>query len=307
MQANKVFYAQIIVLLLTLTLGCSSRVAELEQSPVPPEEAGEPRLSIEPFSGPLGTEYTIVLEFFKPGEVVDVRLTFVETGEEILRLSETMDETGSGMIRVRSDPGNAGGLYLVVAEGRDGSTAQGEFEIEITEEAVQATAAAQATATAQVQDSDEDGVPNYLDQCDGQIPGASGADETGCPTHFDPYAGLSFDHDKHRAWYGRFWTGSCEGLSTGLFSPDGCFGGRPYWDDTLAQALEGVPPQDQGRLRNRLWALGRMIGHEWARDNDVRRIDSNDVEAWGNLLKTSSDLEATIDLIEAEADEKLAG
>ena len=32
-------------------------------------------------------------------------------------------------------------------------------------------------------------------------------------TQFDPNADLAFEDAKHEAWYARFWTGNCDGLS----------------------------------------------------------------------------------------------
>lgn len=151
-------------------------------------------------------------------------------------------------------------------------------------------------------DAEGDGVPDDRDQCVGAIPGASGADATGCPTDFDPYAKLSFQDDKQRRWYRRFWTGDCDNL--GFFT---CLPGRPYWYDVLKRALANkVPAGDLGRLTNRLWSLGRLIGYEWAKENDIRRIDTDDLQVWSGALTTASDLDRTIDRIKAEAMEKLS-
>jgi len=170
-----------------------------------------------------------------------------------------------------------------------------------------ATAIAQATAAAREKDSDGDGVPDYLDQCPGAILGTSGdVDQTGCPTRFDPYAGLSFEPGDHGNWYRHFWEGKCKGL--GFFS--GCRTFEGYWS-IAEQAVSDVSSQDRGRLRNRLWALGRKIGYEWARDNDKRCITTEHVftgdNAWGPRLENSnaSNLEQVINAIEKEANYKL--
>jgi hypothetical protein len=102
--------------------------------------SADPRLIIEPPYGPAGTEYSISLLYFEPGEVVDLEIVFAETGETILGTSLTVggvrergvdaaDRVGSSAYHVTSEPGDASGLYLVIAQGQDGSTARGQFEV----------------------------------------------------------------------------------------------------------------------------------------------------------------------------------
>jgi hypothetical protein len=52
-----------------------------------------------------------------------------------------------------------------------------------------------------------------------------------------------------------------------------------------------------------------MVGHEWARDNDVRSIDSGDIKRWGEVLLKArgEELDQVIEDIHAEAVSKLAG
>ena len=51
--------------------------------------------------------------------------------------------------------------------------------------------------------------------------------------------------------------------------------------------------------------LGRMIGHEWARDNDERRIDSDDLTLWYEWLKKSADVTGTVNRLSEAAQRKL--
>jgi hypothetical protein len=41
---------------------------------------------------------------------------------------------------------------------------------------------------------------------------------------------------------------------------------------------------EEARRRVRLWRLGRGIGFEWARDNAIRRIDTDDFETWWEAM-----------------------
>ena len=116
-----------------------------------------------------------------------------------------------------------------------------------------------------------------------------------------PYAGLAFDDAKHRLWYARFWTGKCAGLS--FFS---CFSGKPYWHETMRRLVAAAPAERREALAARLLALGRKIGHEWAKENDIRRISTDHIRTWYARLE-KSDGETAIAAIEAEATRLLAG
>ena len=117
-----------------------------------------------------------------------------------------------------------------------------------------------------------------------------------------PLKGLRFDHNDHRLWYQRFWTGSCKGLS--FFQ---CFPGKPFWCETLGKALDRVSltPLERRSLAVRMVALGRLIGHEWARDNDIRKIDTSDIKTWYRDLEKPGNLASALDRIEAAARAKL--
>ncbi len=157
-----------------------------------------------------------------------------------------------------------------------------------------------ATTTPDPNDADGDGVPNANDRC-GALTGATDVDANGCPKEFDPYAGLMFDHEPHELWYGRFWTGSCRGV------PGFCLGGDPAWFDVTDELVAQFPDDEQGVLRNRLWAAGRTIGHEWASDPDLndKQIFTRDLRQWGRQLERADDVLATLTEIENEVCERL--
>ena len=117
-----------------------------------------------------------------------------------------------------------------------------------------------------------------------------------------PYDGLTFDDANHRLWYARFWTGRCTGLS--LFV---CFSGKPYWNETTRRLVAAVTPERRQALSARLFALGRRIGFEWAKENDIRKISTDHIRAWYAELEKAADSEIAIAHIEAEATRLLAG
>ncbi len=150
-------------------------------------------------------------------------------------------------------------------------------------------------------DTDGDGVLNADDRCDGAITGATGVDDTGCPTEFDPYVDLEYDHEAHELWYGRFWTGSCQGV------PGFCIGGDPAWFDVTDEIVAQMPEAEQGVVRNRLWAAGRAIGHEWASDPNLndKQIFTRQLRRWGNALQRADDVVSELEVIENEVCELL--
>ena len=59
------------------------------------------------------------------------------------------------------------------------------------------------------------------------------------------------------------------------------------WDDRKREILGAISEkkEETGRL---LDELGELIAPEWAKDNNIRKIDNNDLLRWGNLLKQAS-------------------
>jgi len=116
-----------------------------------------------------------------------------------------------------------------------------------------------------------------------------------------PYDGLTFDDPGHRRWYARFWTGECRDLS--LFV---CLPGRPYWHETMRKLAAAAAPERRQAVTQRLFALGKRIGHEWAKANDVRKISTDHIRAWYRELEKGGDPEPLIARLEAEAARLLA-
>lgn len=63
-------------------------------------------------------------------------------------------------------------------------------------------------------------------------------------------------------------------------------------------AIGDLTGQERMALCSRLFALGRAIGHEWARDNSVRRIDTRDLRNWTRMLTDADDIGKAVDTIE---------
>ena len=114
--------------------------------------------------------------------------------------------------------------------------------------------------------------------------------------------GIAFDNAKHRGWYVRFWTGSCNDLKVI------CISGAPYWSEIMQRLLANVPAERQERLRTRLILLGQSIGYEWAKENDVRRINNDHIKAWSADLKENVlNPEPAVARIEQQARQLLGG
>lgn len=126
-------------------------------------------------------------------------------------------------------------------------------------------------------------------------------DEFGCPQAISAHAGLKFDGAQHRLWYRRFWTGVCDGLP--IFS---CFAGRPYWTESMHGILRKLPEASRDRVQVRMCSLGRLVGYEWAKDNNIRKIDTRLVSRWIDRLDSASDPVSELEVIENEANQKLA-
>lgn len=100
-----------------------------------------------------------------------------------------------------------------------------------------------------------------------------------CASKPAPSVGKSFDDEPHRHWYaGRFWRGKCHS-SIWLT----CWSGDD-WYDVMATVLAKAETADRPALCDRLFKLGQDLGHEWARDNAVRSIHTDDMKAWRAVL-----------------------
>ena len=128
------------------------------------------------------------------------------------------------------------------------------------------------------------------------------ADEFGCPLAAPALADLKFDDSLHRLWYRRFWTGVCVDLP--MFS---CFSGQPYWTETMHRILLKLPEASRDSSHARMCALGKLVGYEWAKDNNIRKIDTRLVSRWIARLESATDPISELAAIEGEAKERLAG
>jgi hypothetical protein len=130
----------------------------------------------------------------------------------------------------------------------------------------------------------------------------SASDEFGCPSDVAAYRGLTFVNAIHERWYHRFWTGTCEGLP--VFS---CFSGRPFWGDTMSKILHKVVADRRPVFTVKLCTLGRRVGYEWAKENNIRTIDTKLVVGWTQRLESALEPESEVDAIRAEVDQRLTG
>ncbi len=120
----------------------------------------------------------------------------------------------------------------------------------------------------------------------------------------DPAAGLSFETSAHRAWYSVFWSGKCGELP--FFERLVCLNGHPTWTDITQMVLANAQPDARAAMRDKIIRLGRMIGHEWARHNDERRIDNDDLNRWSEWLKNEPDVAGAVERISEAARRRLS-
>lgn len=125
---------------------------------------------------------------------------------------------------------------------------------------------------------------------------------TSVPAQSVSQDGIAFDDAKHRGWYVRFWTGSCSELRVV------CLSGTPYWSEIMQRILAAAPAERREKLRTRLILLGQRIGYEWAKENDIRRIDNGHIKSWSaDLQRSVAEPEPAVTRIEAQARYLLGG
>jgi hypothetical protein len=116
-------------------------------------------------------------------------------------------------------------------------------------------------------------------------------------------SGLEFESNYQRNWYKVFWTGKCEDLP--FFDRLLCLKGSTPWSEVTRIVMDKARPDTRDDIRVRMIQLGRMIGHEWARHNEDRRIDNDDLLRWSDWLKKSKDVNATVDRLAKDAQKLL--
>ncbi len=120
-----------------------------------------------------------------------------------------------------------------------------------------------------------------------------------CRPHVTATASLAFDDIDHRRWYDRFWTGRCQGLGF-------CLSGSPNWNETAGSLESRSAPGQESNTRAAACELGELVGHEWARDNAVRCIDTADVRRWGRSLTSTATPLETLGTVRRQAEAKLS-
>ncbi|MGH7006593.1 MAG: hypothetical protein ACREIP_21820 [Alphaproteobacteria bacterium] len=75
----------------------------------------------------------------------------------------------------------------------------------------------------------------------------------------------------------------------------------------MGRLLASAPAARREQIRARLVLLGRKIGYEWAKENNVRRIDNGHIKRWSSDLESGGDVEAAVARIEGQARQLLGG
>lgn len=127
--------------------------------------------------------------------------------------------------------------------------------------------------------------------CTYVLPGADDPDEFGCPTTLDHRAATSFVQAEHETRYDDFWLGQCRGGGFCVIDL--------AWFEVVEDAIADYPARQRSILRNRLWAIGRAVGYEWARVTDDRLITGADLRDYGLRLQFADDLPARLTELEA--------
>ena len=103
--------------------------------------------------------------------------------------------------------------------------------------------------------------------------------------------------EAHLIWIVRFYQGT-------ILYPNG-------WTRASERFVASIKKQRHKRkMSARLRSLGILIANEWAKDNDVRRINNTSVAIWGSALRTSAardDQFNYISKVERDVEELIAG
>jgi hypothetical protein len=83
------------------------------------------------------------------------------------------------------------------------------------------------------------------------------------------------------------------------------------WKARMNEVLKGLSPEDKGNMGELLENLGKKIGMEWAKPNDVRKIDTAQLQRWGKDLqkakeKGAKSLATQIQQLDDEVNKELA-
>ncbi len=59
------------------------------------------------------------------------------------------------------------------------------------------------------------------------------------------------------------------------------------WKHRMKELLQAIPDSDREKVKGLLEGLGQKIGREWARENQLRRIDTATLQKWGDDLRSA--------------------
>jgi len=128
-----------------------------------------------------------------------------------------------------------------------------------------------------------------------------GAIPDACKHFISPLNGLNYESELHRRWYVSWWDGKCDGLP-----PWPLCQSRPYWETIAEPVLKQYPDADRKTLLKELCTMGQTLGHEFARDNNWRCIDRDDLSAWAARIGSSREnIFQTITEVRSEAEAKI--
>ncbi|HVL47860.1 MAG TPA: hypothetical protein VM889_04830 [Candidatus Thermoplasmatota archaeon] len=78
----------------------------------------------------------------------------------------------------------------------------------------------------------------------------------------------------------------------------------PGWNDRERDILKRVPAAEAGAVRAALAETGRLLASEWAKDNSVRKVSTDDLRRWGgefgDAAKDPSSLLKALEAVRAE-------
>ncbi len=83
------------------------------------------------------------------------------------------------------------------------------------------------------------------------------------------------------------------------------------WNHRVETLVAGIDaPRKRATIEKKLGQLGRLIGKEWAKDYDVRKIDTTALKKWGSFMaerrkRGIEELEEALHTVEAEVKERL--
>jgi len=107
-----------------------------------------------------------------------------------------------------------------------------------------------------------------------------------------------YDTAEHERWYKRFWTGTCDHLTL-------CVPGGPNWNEIVGKLLVKGGAGERGALLPKACRLGQLIGLEWSRERNVRKINTTDLKVFNTMLEATGDTLKGVDRVDAAARSKL--